>query len=269
MNNNEEDCDNNHNCDETSTPRKRVSKPKIYECEYPDCDQKFSIRWNMLNHIKQIHLKIKFKCDQCDYEAAQKGTLVRHQLGVHGEGFRYLQCPHCPKTYKWETDFRRHLERHKNERFKCDECDKEFAEKRGLRHHIKVEHLNIKKKCDMCDFEANCIQTLKAHKLKMHEPENLFKCKFCKYRTPRKGDLRRHLKDRHLKLRQYACPHCDFLSSRKSNLQTHMKKQHIICENCQYWSLTKGDYKKHLEHCAIDPLEEKLEPFIFVDVDEE
>jgi len=288
MNNNKEDSDINQNCDVNSTPiprkrRKQPPKPKIFECEYPECDQKFSIRWNMLNHIKQVHLKIRFKCDQCDYESGQKGTLVRHQLAVHSDGVRYLQCPHCPKTYKWETDFRRHLEKHTNVKFKCDECQKEFSEKRGLRHHIKVDHLNIKKKCDIegCGFETTNVQSLNAHKVRKHAPEKLLKCKFCKYETPRMGDLKRHLKASHLKLKEYRCPHCDFLGSRKDNIKTHMKKQHIICEGCKYISHSKSDFKRHIEDCdkleeefdqlkeELDPLEEELEPFVFIDVEED
>ena len=79
---------------------KRRQKPKIYGCDEYGCGKQFTLKHNMLSHINQVHLKLKYDCNQCDYKAGQKGSLVRHQKARHGNGVRHLKCLQCPKTYK-------------------------------------------------------------------------------------------------------------------------------------------------------------------------
>ena len=56
-----------------------------------------------------------FPCDQCDYEATKKGSLLRHVNSIH-----------------------------KGVKFPCDQCDYKATSKRGLLNHIKSKHEGLK-----------------------------------------------------------------------------------------------------------------------------
>ena len=36
-----------------------------------------------MRHIKTVHEGVKFPCEECDYKAAQKFTLMRHKKSKH------------------------------------------------------------------------------------------------------------------------------------------------------------------------------------------
>ena len=169
---------------------------KNYACGDNECGKMFTSRTNMLNHMKQIHLEIKYECDNCDYKASQKGALTRHQLAKHGNGIRHFRCLLCPKSYKWEVDLMRHTKKHSDNKFRCNGCEKQFSEKRNLRYHMKSVHLKLRIKCseENCSFEAPNNQRMKEHKIRCHGVAHIFKCNFCFYQTGRKSELIRHIK---------------------------------------------------------------------------
>jgi len=275
MNNNEtfDDVNNSHGEANVKKEKEKYSyleckpstkqEPMFYSCE--DCGRQFASKHNMFKHIKEIHLKIKYECDQCDYKAGHKSGLVRHQLAKHGDGVRYLKCHLCPKTYKWDADLKRHIEKHSNNKYQCDSCEKQFAEKRNLQSHIKSVHLKITHKCkfENCDYEASSLQNLRFHEVKVHDIgiASKFKCKFCDYETARKSDLNRHLNVKHLEVEKIQCHLCDYQSVRKDQLILHQKKVHLNCNICnKYRSKSKKDLKEHQRQCsASDQSNETIE----------
>ena len=38
--------------------------------------------------------------------------------------------------------------------FKCDECKKKFRDEASIRRHVQIDHLQLGKKCEKCDFEG-------------------------------------------------------------------------------------------------------------------
>ena len=87
MNNNEEDCDNNHNCDETSTPRKRVSKPKIYECEYPDCDAAYRGESSKNLYTRNLQHQYNYRGgEKSSAKIKEKSFMYQHQQDKHDGG---------------------------------------------------------------------------------------------------------------------------------------------------------------------------------------
>jgi len=233
-------------------PKIKKEQPLIYACE--ECGRQFNSKHNVFKHLNEIHLKIKYECDQCDYKAGQKSGLVRHQLAKHGDGVRYLKCHLCPKTYKWDADLKRHIDKHSNNKFQCDSCEKEFAEKRNLQSHIKAAHLNLTHKCrvETCDYEASSLQNLRVHEANIHDVTKKFKCKFCEYETARKSDLNRHLSVKHLEVDKIQCSMCNYQTVRKDQLILHQKKVHINCNICnKYRSKSVRDLKEHQQHCNV------------------
>ena len=57
---------------------------------------------------------IKYACDQCDFQATQKGVLNRHKKSKH-EGVRYA----------------------------CDQCDYQASRQYALSRHIELTHKTV------------------------------------------------------------------------------------------------------------------------------
>ena len=74
----------------------------VYPCDH--CDFK-GRSFKLKEHIKNVHLGIRYHCDQCDHKATQQSSLNVHIKNKH-EGVQY-KCDDCywlPKfpypTYK-------------------------------------------------------------------------------------------------------------------------------------------------------------------------
>ena len=60
-------------------------KSKHQGLQYPcdQCDYKATLKWTLLGHLKSKHEGIKYPCDQCDFKATHKGTLKSHMKSIH------------------------------------------------------------------------------------------------------------------------------------------------------------------------------------------
>jgi len=85
----------------------------------------------------------KHLCHICDYATNKKECLTNH-LAVHGIG----------------------------DRFKCDQCDKDFSAKCSLLKHIKT-HNSCPQKCNQCDKMYTTAKILKRHIGHMHSERRL------------------------------------------------------------------------------------------------
>ena len=52
-----------------------------YSCN--QCDYQATQKGHVKTHIQSVHEKIKYSCNQCDYQATEKGSLKRHIQSVH------------------------------------------------------------------------------------------------------------------------------------------------------------------------------------------
>ena len=104
-----------------ATSIKREPAPLIKSVTCTKCGQLYSSPGNLQKHMKSVHGNIKFRCDQCPYEASQKIGLVKHQQVIHA-GLKHY-CDMCDKHYSWENDLRRHKYRvHNKIKFNCETC---------------------------------------------------------------------------------------------------------------------------------------------------
>ena len=62
------------------------------------CNKQFSNQSNSRKHIKNIHKKIKFKCEICGKKFSQKDNLQRHKKAVHSRSSEF-ECPVCEKKF--------------------------------------------------------------------------------------------------------------------------------------------------------------------------
>ena len=110
--------DNNSQIQMTSEGVKHVCK---------QCDQQFSGRGSLYNHIKSKHEGVKFPCTQCDYQATQQGHLDIHIKSKH-EGVSYA----------------------------CNQCDFKATYQYNLMTHIKTIHEGVKRyACNQCEYQAS------------------------------------------------------------------------------------------------------------------
>ena len=59
-------------------------------------------------HKESFHGDVRYSCDQCEYQATQKGNLKTHIDSVHGD-VQYT-CDQCDCKSKWKGDLKKHLE---------------------------------------------------------------------------------------------------------------------------------------------------------------
>ena len=58
-------------------------------------------------HVKSVHEKHEFKCDQCDKSYSDKRNLSRHVKSVH-EGTQFV-CDKCEKSFSLKDNLKRHV----------------------------------------------------------------------------------------------------------------------------------------------------------------
>ena len=233
------------------------------EFKCPHCGKVASTKGNLKIHISSIHEGIKFGCNECDYKASQKTMLMNHIRAVHEGQLR--ACPECNKMYKWHADLRRHLLKHLNTVFKCEQCDLRYAEKRSLNAHIRSDHLGVTIQCDQedCKFQGRNHAAVKLHKDIVHLGK-WHECESCAFKTRRKGDLKRHVRETHVKPRGFQCYICDETMERRYQMRNHAKLHHKFCPKCNYRSMSASDFNTHLKSkrgkklCRLNSKENKL-----------
>ena len=58
------------------------------------CYKLFSSQLNLRKHIKNIHKKIKFKCEICGKEFSQEDNLLSHKRYIHSKSIEF-KCTVC------------------------------------------------------------------------------------------------------------------------------------------------------------------------------
>ena len=170
----------------------------------------------------------QFACEHCDYKATQKISLLRH-LEVHaGKKFACEEAD-CGKSYRWETDLRRHqVSAHSNLTFPCPEPDCDYVGRSGrnLATHQRSKHSGDRPDlvCQICGEKFCSSSYLEVHVKSKHlgvrEP-----CSECGENFATKANLQRHLKEKH-QGGDIKCEFCDKTFTRKLSKESHVKKVH-------------------------------------------
>ena len=121
---------------------------KPYACER--CPKTFKQK-TALNYHTNIHDGIKqlkqFTCDECGQDFCTKVAL-EHHMNIH-TGLTPFSCSFCGKQYRHPITLASHEKKHKDgtlfekvyvRNIHCDQCDKSYCGKRGLRRHKAEVH---------------------------------------------------------------------------------------------------------------------------------
>lgn len=102
---------------------------------------------------------MKPKCEICEQIFSSEINLERHVNIEHNEAKIY-QCHVCKKACKHNGNLKKHIALvHENESsiiskdFMCEFCEIVFKTKDRLNFHVRNEHKQVDKKCDICDKE--------------------------------------------------------------------------------------------------------------------
>ena len=198
--------------------------------------------------IKELDIKLEYKCECCDFSALRESSILRHFKSVH-EGIKY-DCDECSKSvvYLKEHKKRRHSKNPKA--ISCNICDKSFHYDQNLKVHIKRNHDKKIFNCDQCNFSASLNSFLKQH-LSIHGDPTI-KCEDCEFKTKRKSDLNRHRKIQHSQIK-LLCSKCSYICKTETALSDHNRKKHdetfqrFNCDQCTYSADRKDNLKKHIE----------------------
>ena len=154
---------------------------KKFKCVY--CNRFFRLRSNLYHHIKGVHEKVRYPCDNCEKQFYDRRLLKNHRClndkGItdheynkditqkNAEGL--YQCVECGKSFNNQSNFSAHVKAiHKHVKFFCKECSGKFSHRSNLRKHILSVHENVQYFCHNCNKAFNDQSNLRAHKRKLH-----------------------------------------------------------------------------------------------------
>ena len=158
----------------------------------------------------------------------------------------------------------------KENRYSCDQCDKQYSSQGALLKHTKAKHEGILKyECSYCEYKTSRAYDLSKHVKRMHEFENIneqHECSDCDYKTRWACDLSKHIKtvhecdDESKGILQHKCSDCEYKTSRAYDLSRHVKRVHecdsinkptVTCDKCKQQFST--EYRLNTHICRIYP----------------
>ena len=146
--------------------------------------------------------------------------------------------------------------------FVCENCNKMFSSKKGVKRHIFRVHENQNAfECKSCDYVSSDKSNFERHVRSVHDkqkPLNVHKCEYCNYDSINKSNIEKHVKSIHEKQKPsnvFNCKYCDFDSVHRSNIERHVKSMHdkqkplnvIKCEFCDYTCRDKNNLARHIK----------------------
>ena len=171
-----------------------------------------------------------FKCDQCNFETNQKGSLKKHKTTHIQKEKPVNTCLLCNKTFAKKKYLKSHLKTHTSTKeapskveIKCILCTKSFANQQNLNRHMKSFHLH-KKFQNSCGYGIYEDMQTKEVKPKVIQHS----CDKCEYSNTRQNNLKRHMKTHDKEPLKKKCDNCEYTSKYTADVKKHMKRGKCI-----------------------------------------
>lgn len=200
-------------------------KLKVYNCTI--CA--FKSKWlkNVTRHVREKHLRERYRCNLCGATFAGRPTLRDHIQYAHKAP---LMCSVCNKTFKSKEGLNGHEKQHRGEgNYKCHICDRVFLTKSHLDGH-QNSHLKAKP----------------------------YACAKCNKKYGYKSSLLEHVK--HCsgpKPTVFPCPEgsCGEIFRNKNSLKEHINAKHkstlFVCQKCGRDFEWRQSYYRHKKSCKV------------------
>ena len=249
--------------------------PVRYPCNY--CEDKFSRVFALRKHMKSEHPsenhEKRHQCQQCDYRALSRCTLVKHVQSKH-EGVKH-KCEICGRNFTQTSHLKVH-QRNKHpdlvgneggvysatvkldpdcpfgdkqsRTYPCEKCDLVFSKQHQLHYHNQTKHEHSTFLCSFCDYRAQTKSALSKHIQSIHEGVK-YPCDLCGKQYRQQGALKQHMQTVHEGMR-FHCDQCDYKFTKEQNLRRHVQSVHEglkhSCNMCAYSTTNKHKLKKHI-----------------------
>lgn len=117
-----------------------ISDPGTHIHECGECGKVLSNYANLRRHAKIAHRNCKiYTCNDCSRMFMRKDLYDQHMQIKHNSTKTMLQCPQCPKSFVFQTNFTYHFRTAHLEKsqdgYACDICGKVFVEETSLKIH--------------------------------------------------------------------------------------------------------------------------------------
>lgn len=159
------------------------------------CGIKFTMRTNLVHHIKRHEGIMNHECSIC-----KKKFYASHQLKVHIRSHT-KECPYtcekCGMSFVSCSKLNQHMKRHSDKKdFQCDYCPKSFYTGFEKDRHEK-RHLNIREKvCPICGKTFVAGSSYYAHMM-LHSDTKRYECDKCEMKFAQYAGLYKHKKKYH------------------------------------------------------------------------
>lgn len=171
---------------------------------------------NQLNFSIEKILEPSYKCEDCKMTFKQRLRFDFHKC---------LFCRPCKKLFtrrNYLTEHNRVVHEGgtpKNERYICDYCGANSANKLSIERHMREKHIRMEKRyqCDLCPQSFNLKFRLSTHMI-VHK-SSIF-CIFCQQYYSR-AYFQRHVRDIHGTAHNYSCGVCCRRFKSKKMLRHH------------------------------------------------
>ena len=128
-------------------PFEAQGKTLFYYCD--KCENKFSFKRELDDHVQVVHDKVEFKCALCPLSFKTRAIMVGHTRLAHSSDKRY-ECEVCHKRFDSIPHKRRHKVIHEEAKFECSFCKKRLKTKETLEAHERYHTGEKPFKCEHC-----------------------------------------------------------------------------------------------------------------------
>ncbi|XP_061381930.1 zinc finger protein 16-like [Danaus plexippus] len=269
---------------EDHTTNKHLLNASNYKCSICQCTfaTEFSYNYHTNKHTT------RYECSVCKQRFVNKRDAARHYSITHcvgmdvevknndedtnesrGQDGIQHPCEFCPKTFKWKTSLRKHLETHSIENGQkrkpyCTPCRLSFTTTSNLQKHVRTSskhqiQLKLRKLKEMNsshEKQENIKEKINEIKSSVNNSRHQFPCNQCDKRFLWRGNLLRHLQSHLAKAKgDLVCEPCNRTFSSIATYQQHMKisKKHatendfkFMCSDCGKRFPTKSRLRDHI-----------------------
>ncbi|XP_044261207.1 zinc finger protein 600-like [Tribolium madens] len=145
------------------------------------CTKRFCNKQGLEEHIRRHKGEKPFKCHICPTSFVSQGELKKHiKAHTFVKEVNPIKCKHCDKTYKLHISYKLHLRRDHGlgdaklpeKKYTCGVCSKKFDTKTRLKAHVD-RHAGIKRfQCEDCGNKYADKGGLRVHMRDKHEAES-------------------------------------------------------------------------------------------------
>ncbi|XP_042860184.1 uncharacterized protein LOC122246006 isoform X2 [Penaeus japonicus] len=218
--------------------RSKHSTERPHKCSV--CAKAFKTKLVLQQHLK-LHLTGLFTCSDCGKTFERHRSLAVHKASHYHNSQRF-PCPHCPKSYHFQSLLNHHMQVHSNVyKHVCSVCSEAFVWSSGLAAHMKT-HSTARPQCEVCGLRFASKKRLETHSLRHGNPKP-HRCDICGRCFAHPYRLASH-KLVHEERKDFACSKCSlvFPSAKKLRKHSaeHSKEEPRICPLSGTVEITKS-----------------------------